>query len=215
MMPPPLKSSQIIGEAKRLLEQSGFKEADPIVVGSAREHLSVGDEDEEALLADVGPSGEVLVFEDERRIVGLILYESWSELAGSWEVAQAEMVARISQHLRRSDPKSWDGYLVLMTRDECASVEDIARVRHDTRRLRKLVATGRELTSISAIADTLLPVLPFRMDQFDAEPATLADRLPEMLATKGVDLPLANAALASFRENRSPMEGVWSWRKAQ
>ncbi len=213
-MVPPLKSSQIIGEARRLLEEGGFREADPIVIVAARER-GVGDEDQEEPLADVGPSGEVLVFEDERSIVGLILYASWSELEANWELAQAEMVARISQHVRRIDPKSWDSYLVLLTRDETASVEAVARVRHDTRRLRKLVATGRELTALSAIEDALLPVLPFRMVQFETERATLVDRLPEMLETRGVAPPLAAAALASFRENRSPMEGIWSWRRAQ
>ena len=203
----PLKPSQIIGEAKRLLAEGGFREAER---KSNRE-----DEHQEAPLADEGLLSEISLFEDERRIVGLILYASWSELEENWESAQAEMVARISEYLQRSDPKSWDGYLVLLTRDEPASLAAVARVRHDTRRLRKLVATGRELTTLSAIEDTLLPLLPFTKVKFETERETLVDRLPEMLEAKGVEPPLAAAALVSFRENRSPMDGIWSWRRTQ
>ena len=215
MIVPLLKSSQIIGETRWRLEEGGFTEADPIKVVSSSTPRGVGDESEKALVGDAGPSGEILVFEDERSIVGVILYASWAELEAGWERAQAEMVARISQHVRRIDPKSWDGYLVLLTLDEVAPAEAVAQVRHDTRRLRKLVATGRDLIALSAIKATLLPVLPLRMALPDTERATLVDRLPEMLGTRGVDSSLAAAALASFRENRSPMEGIWSWRKAR
>ena len=214
-MAPSLKSSQVIGEARRLLEEGGFTKADPIVMVPASERRGVGGEDEEALLVEVGTSREILVFEDERSIVGLILYASWADLAAGWERAQAEMVVRISKHVRRTDPKSWDGYLVLLTLDEAAPAEAVAQVSHDTRRLRKLVATGRELTALSAIEDTLLPVLPFKIAHFGTERATLIDRLPEMLEARGVDSSLAAAALASFRQNRSPMEGIWSWRKVR
>ena len=207
MMVSPLKPSQIIGEAKRLLAEGGFREAERKSSGK--------DEHQEAPLAHEGPLSEVVLFEDERRIVGLILYASWSQLEDNWEHAQAEMVAWISEHMQRSDPKSWDGYLVLLTRDESASLAAVARVRHDTHRLRKLVATGRELTTLSAIEDALLPVLPFGLVQFETEREALVDRLPEMLEAKGVEPPLAAAALVSFRENRSPMDGIWSWRRTQ
>ena len=213
-MAPSLRPSQVIGEARRLLQEGGFTEADPIEIIHASEHRGVVGDGEEAPL-DVETSAEILVFEDERSIVGLILYTSWADLAARWERAQAEMVARISQHLKRADPKSWDGYLVLLTLDGVASAEAVAQVRHDTRRLRKLVATGRELTAMSAIEDTLLPVLPFSVADIGTGRATLIDRLPEMLEAKGIDSSLAAAALASFRKNRSPMEGIWSWRTAR
>lgn len=202
-----LKPSQIIGEAKRLLAEGGFREATRKSNGK--------NEHQEAPLVHEAPLSEVFLFEDERRIVGLILYASWSQLEENWDRAQAEMVARISEHLRRSDPKSWDGYLVLLTRDEPASLAAVARVRHDTRRLRKLVATGRELTTLSAIEDTLLPLLPFTKFKFETKRETLVDRLPEMLEAKGVAPPLAAAAQTSIRENRSPMDGIWSWRRTQ
>ena len=214
-MSPSLKPSQVIGEARRLLEEGGFTEADPIETVLARERRGAGGEGEEALSVEVETSGEILVFEDERSIVGLTLYPSWADLAAGWERAQAEMVARISQHVQRADPKSWDGYLVLLTLDKVVPAEAVAQVRHDTRRLRKLVATGRELTAMSAIEETLLPVLPFRVVYLGTERATLIDRLPEMLEAEGIDSSLAAAALASFRQNRSPMEGIWSWRKGR
>lgn len=209
-----LRPSQVIGEARRLLQEGGFTEADPIEMILASGHRGVVGEGEEVPL-DVETSGEILVFEDERSIVGLILYPSWADLAAGWERAQAEMVVRISQHLQRADPKSWDGYLVLLTLDEVVSAEAVAQVRHDTRRLRKLVATGRELIAMSAIEDTLLPVLPFRVADLGMGRTTLIDRLPELLEAKGIDSSLAAAALASFRQNRSPMEGIWSRRNAR
>ena len=215
MIVPSLNSSQVIGEARRLLEEGGFTEADPIDMVYSIERHGADSEGEEAPLVEVVTSGEVLVFEDEYSIVGLSFYASWADLETGWERAQAEMVARISQHMRRADPKSWDGYLVLLTLDEAARAEAVAQVRHDTRRLRKLVATGRELTAMSAIGDMLLPVLPFRMADLGTERATLIARLPEMLEARGIDSSLAAAALTSFRQNRSPMEGIWSWRKVR
>lgn len=114
-----LKSSQLIGETGRLLEKNDFTEATPIEVVLATEQHG---DDDEASLVDVGPSREMLIFEDIRSIIGLILYSTWPELDTNWELAQAAMAARISAHGRRADPKAWDGYLVLLTLDESAPV---------------------------------------------------------------------------------------------
>ena len=214
-MAPSLKSSQVVGEAKRLLEESLFTFAGHIEVGSAEEQRDTGDEGSEAGFVDAGSSREILVFEDARSIVGLVFYPTWAELEANWELAQAAMVVRISEHVRRADPKSWDGYLVLLTLDEPGPVDAVNRLRHNTHRLRKLVATGRELTAMAAVEDALLPVLPFKMPHTSTKRATLIDRLPKMLEDSGLDPSLTTAALASFRENRSPMAGIWSWRQAQ
>ena len=210
-----LKPSQVVGEARRLLEEGGFTEADHVEVVPARPWRAVDDECDEADFVDPEPLREILVFEDERSIVGLIFYPAWGELETNWELAQAAMVQRISAHFRRIEPKSWDGYLVLLTLDEMVPVEVLAQVRHDTHRLRKLVATGRELTTMASVEDALLPVLPFKMAGTATKRIALVDRLSEMLEDRGVDCTLATVVLASFRENRSPMEGIWSWRQAQ
>ena len=214
-MPPSLHSSQIIGEAKRVLESAGFTEVCQVDVISERERQGVESHDDKPHRIDFRLSKEVIVFEDERSIVGVVTFATWAELESSWQQVQAEMVARISKHMLRTDPKSWDGYLVLITLDSTAPARAVAQVRCNTHRLRKLVATGQELTAISAIEGILLPVLPFTMAPTGAARATLIERLPEMLESKGVDHSLTAAAIASSRENRSPMEGIWSWRKIQ
>ena len=214
-MAPSLKSSQIVGEAKRLLEAGQFSDAGHVEAVPACGSSGIGEADDQANFADVGPSREILIFEDARSIVGLIFYPTWVELEANWEFAQAAMVMRISEHIRRGEPKSWDGYLVLLTLDEAVPTEAVNRVRHDTHRLRKLVTTGRELTSMAAVEATLRPVLPFETTHTVTERATPIERLPKMLEDSGLDPQLVTSALASFRENRSPMAGIWSWRQAQ
>ena len=193
-MPGTLEVSQVLGEATRLLCDGGFVEVDSV---------------------NISPEFELRVFEDDRSIVGLVLYQTWEELDANWSAAQAVMVELMSEKVRPNDPKSWDGYLVLLTVDEPARVEYVTRIKNDTRRLRKLVATGHELKTMASVQDTLLPVLPFNVTSSVASATALTDRIPEMLEDHGIERSLASAALRSFQENRSPMEGVWTWRQEQ
>ena len=194
MMPGTLEVSQVLGEATRLLCDGGFFEADSV---------------------NISPEFELRVFEDDRSIVGLVLYQTWEELDANWSAAQAVMVELMSEKVRPNDPKSWDGYLVLLTVDEPARAECVTRIKNDTRRLRKLVATGHELKTMASVQDTLLPVLPFNVTSSVVSSTALTDRIPEMLEDHGIERSLATAALRSFQENRSPMEAVWTWRQEQ
>ena len=189
-----LEASQVLGEATRLLCDGGFSQADPV---------------------NASPELELRVFEDDRSIVGLVLYQTWEELEANWPVAQATMVELMSEQVRRNDPKSWEGYLVLLTVDEPAHAESVTRITTDTIRLRKLVATGRDLKTMSSVKDTLLPVLPFDVTGSVVSSTALTDRIPEMLEDYGIERSLGAAAIRSFQENRSPMEGVWTWRRQQ
>jgi len=190
-MASPLNQSQTLGEATRLLREGGFQQADPI---------------------ELQPNGELRVFEDVRSVVGVVFFRSWTQLASNWPGAQAALVDRISSRFKRSDAKSWDGYLVLLTSDGAPTAEAVADVRRDTSRLRKLVGTGSDLTSIESVAEVLLPVLPLELDGAESLQSSLLERIPGMVEAHGVDPDLAAAAIASFEANRSPMEGIADWR---
>lgn len=194
MMPGALEASQVLGEATRLLCDGGFSQASS---------------------ANILPEFELRVFEDDRSIVGLVLYQTWEELESNWPAAQAVMVELMSEKVRPNDPKSWDGYLVLLTVDESARAGSVTKIKNDTSRLRKLVATGREMKTMASVKDALRPVLPFDMASSVASSTALTDRIPEMLEDHGIERSLATAAIMSFQENRSPMEGVWIWRQEQ
>ena len=189
-----LNQTQVLGEAKRLLDAAGFSDIGAI---------------------NVTPILELQIFEDDRSIVGLIYHNTWSELEANWLTAQSAMVERMSERIRRSDPKSWDGYLVLFTTDDPTSTERLSKIKNNTNRLRKLVATRSELTALAAVKGTLLPVLPFDVANVDVSSARLTDRIPDMLEAQGIDRSLATAALQSFQQNQSPMAGIWSWRQAR
>src|ERR687892_417150 len=55
------------------------------------------------------------VFEDPYGVVAVVAYETWTDLAETWPDDQGRLVDLISAHLRRPEPKSWEGYLVLLT----------------------------------------------------------------------------------------------------
>ena len=60
-------------------------------------------------------SANARLFEDPYSIVEIIVYNTWSELHSSWTGAQAILVDVMSKHLRSTEPKAWEGYLVLFT----------------------------------------------------------------------------------------------------
>lgn len=187
-----LRASQILGEATRLLLAAGFRE-----VGTLR----------------VQPSRELRMFEDSLCIVGLVYYPTWADLESTWLDAQGVMVEKLSERIRRSDPKAWDGYLALFTLDEFPRAEAVSQIENNTSRLRKLVATGRELKTLASVEKSLLPVLPFNATAGSGEARGLLERIPQMLEELGIEPLLAEAAIESFQENRSPLEGVESWRR--
>ena len=187
-----LNHSQIVGEATRLLLDGGFSQVDPVELSS---------------------NAELRVFEDSRSVVGLVFFRSWDQLQTDWPGVQAALVDRISSRFKRSDAKAWDGYLVLLTSAEAPSSEVIADVRRDTSRLRKLVATGADPVSVESVAEVLLPVLPLELVGVESLQSSLLERIPGMVADYDIDPELAAAAIASFENNRSPMEGIAAWRR--
>jgi len=186
--------TQIVGAATELLVENGFRSTGELET----------------------PSGHVIrTFEDRLSVVGVVFFETWSALGGGWIEAQGALVEFMSERLTRSDPKSWEGYLLLFTSDEAPDALAVDRVRRDTTRLRKLVTTGSELQSIAGVGDALLPVLPLELDREATEAGRILDRLPQLLAPSGIDPELTRRVVVAFDENRSPMEEIWNWRRSQ
>ena len=187
-------ATQVLGAATELLVANGFVSGQEVEL----------------------ESGQLLrVFEDRLSVVGLVYFDTWQALEDNWVGAQGALVELMSSGLTRSDPKSWEGYLLLFTPDEPTSAMRLDHIRRDTTRLRKLVTAGSELRSISGVSDALLPVLPLALNDRAAEAGRILDRLPELLAGSGTSPELTRLVVAAFEENRSPMEEIWKWRQAQ
>jgi len=186
--------TQVVGAATELLLEKGFDSTGELET----------------------PGGHLVrTFEDRLSVVGVVWFDSWHALEGGWIEAQGALVELISSRLSRSDPKSWEGYLLLFTSDDAPNALAIDRVRRDTTRLRKLVTTGAELQSIVGVADALLPVLPLELGGGANDAGRILDRLPQLLAPSGIDQELTRRVVRAFDENRSPMEEIWNWRRAQ
>src|SRR6266849_7632510 len=60
-------------------------------------------------------AGTARIFEDPYSVVQLVVYETWTDLDSNWTDAQAVLVEIISKYVVSTEPKAWDGYLVLLT----------------------------------------------------------------------------------------------------
>ena len=148
------------------------------------------------------------VFEDAYGIVAVVVYETWSDLVAQWPDAQGQLVELISEHLARPEAKAWEGYLALLT-PVAAPLEarsQIAEIRYDTGRVRKLVATGDELQTLDDIKRALLPVLPLEVGAQLESGVGLLDRLPKLLAAQGIDEDLTRVLVVAFENNQILLE---------
>ena len=57
----------------------------------------------------------VRLYEDEYSIVCVAIYETWADLDTHWMLDQANLIDLMSRNIVRTDPKAWEGYLVLLT----------------------------------------------------------------------------------------------------
>jgi hypothetical protein len=159
--------------------------------------------------ADLGPDGYGgRYYEDEYGVVAVVVYETWPDLLESWPEDQSRLVRLMSEHMNKTDFKAWDGYLVLLSpgsppAEQRSAVEEI---RYDVTRVRKLIAVGEELRSLSDIERTLLPLLPIEGLKADGDELSALDMLPDLLHSRGID-PAATVALVdAFREQQSLLE---------
>jgi hypothetical protein len=123
----------------------------------------------------------------------------------------------ISKKLSTSDPKLWEGYLVLINPSlpTAESKYEIEKIRHDVSRIRKLVATGEELQTVSDVERVLLPFLPIDIGTFDVGPTSLLEILPGLLAKRGIPLDSASAIVDAFKSQQSLLELLFRKREIQ
>ncbi len=193
----PLTATDIVAAASVCLESGGYSP----VPASRLEQWQL-------------PSGRV--YEDPYSVVALLVYESWGELASNWTDAQAALVELMSAHMTSADPKSWEGYLVLLTPgvapgEASPSVGDI---RYDVSRVRKLIATGNELTQISDVERTLLPLLPMQPPASANGDASVLSLLPSLLEGRGIDEGAVRAVIDAFVAQEPLVESLHNYRTA-
>jgi hypothetical protein len=149
------------------------------------------------------------LFEDKYNVVGIAVFATTAELLQSWADLQGALVEVISHYVGRSENKAWDGYLVLLTAaiapDSDHNIED---VRSDTTRLRKLVATGEDLTSPGDVERLLRPLLPLRDQQGSIGQGTALDLLPQLLKEQGIDEATTKGLVKSFTEQEPLIEAL-------
>lgn len=144
-------------------------------------------------------------YEDEFGVVALDIFETVDRLLDQWSDAQADLVEVISEHISADEAKAWDGYLVLLSPElaSTAQVEALNAIRYDTSRVRKLVASGADLTDTTDVYRVLSPLLPLDSDHDRLQLATL-DGLPAVLAERGISPSLTNELVKAF-EQQTPM----------
>jgi hypothetical protein len=154
------------------------------------------------------------IFEDAYGIVAVVVHETWQDLLSHWIDAQAALVDLISARVGRSEPKSWEGYLVLLTPSvmEAGSESAAQAIRYDTSRVRKLVASGDEISHLGDIERVLLPVLPIECEGARESETSVLHDLPEILAQKGISVEAARALIRAFSNQESLMDCLHSVR---
>lgn len=161
------------------------------------------------------PAQNVRLFEDNYHLVALVVYDTWAKLLSTWSDAQAALVELMSNHMANSDPKAWDGYLVLLTTG-VMSEEDRKKadeIRYNTTRVRKLVATGEELTTTGDVKRVLQSLLPLESGlQLDIEESIL-DVLPGLLTQIGLEEIYVKTIVKAFRDREPIIERLHSARK--
>ena len=147
-------------------------------------------------------------------MVALLVYESWGELASSWTDAQAALVELMSAHMTSADPKSWEGYLVLLTPGVAPGevYPSVADIRYDVSRVRKLIATGNDLSRISDVERTLLPLLPMQPPASAHGDVSVLSLLPGLLAQRGIDEGTVRVVIDAFSAQEPLVESLHNYR---
>jgi len=191
----PLTATDLIAAASMSLEAGGYSRVSDDKLGGRA-------------------TADARLYEDPYSVVSLIVYEAWSELASSWTEAQAELVELMSAYMTSADPKSWEGYLVLLTPGSASGdeVQSLSSIRYDISRVRKLVATGDELKQISDVHRTLLPLLPLEAAPTGDGDGSVLDLLPSLLASQGIDAGAVKSIIDAFAAQQPLVESLHEYR---
>ncbi len=188
-----LTGTDILAAASEYLSNGGYQRIDSVELGK---------------LAKTGAR----LFEDAYGIVAVVVYDTWRDLAGSWPEAQAALVEVISRNVGQSEAKAADGYLVLFSPSVLASEarREAAEIRYNTSRLRKLVAAGDELRTLSDVQRALLPLLPLEADVPLKEQESALEVLPELLSEGGLPPEAVRVVIEAFKEQLPILERLHS-----
>lgn len=145
------------------------------------------------------------LFEDKYGVVGLVVFPTCRELLDSWIGRQESLVLLMSQYLLASEGKAWDGYLVLLTPASAPSERStIEAIRYDTSRVRKLVATGDELSTDADVERILRPLMPMAPQTGMTDGSSILELVPRLLTTFSIPETVSEEFVAAFRA-RSPL----------
>lgn len=179
------------------------------LLAQASEILKSGDYQPVASSTFEREESSVRYFEDAYGVVGVSVYETWDALWSEWREDEAELANLISEHWSRSDPKAWDGYLVLLTPGR-AGIErraEISSLRYNTSTVRKLVGSGDEMDVIGDVKRVLLPLLPLDVASIDDDqPGSSLDRLPCLLTGANYSTGAVESLISAFHSDEPLME---------
>jgi|HubBroStandDraft_6_1064221.scaffolds.fasta_scaffold01228_3 hypothetical protein len=190
-----LTTTDIIATATDVLARGGFRRIS-----------------ESSLSAKV--SRNTRFFEDPYSVTEVVVYETWNDLALSWTDAQASLVELISRYVVSSESKAWDGYLVLLTPSLLpkAAFEHANQIRNNMTRVRKLLATGDDLTSTSEVERVLMPLLPLSNEAIGSDEQIRAlDLLPAILGRRGIDTEAVKVLIRSFLDQQPMLERLHNY----
>jgi hypothetical protein len=194
----PLTSSDLLAAASDILVRGGYQLAESPRV----ERWSL-------------PSARLL--EDPYGVVAVVVYETWTDLAAGWPTAQGTLVELMSAYLTSAEPKAWEGYLVLLTPSvlPTSSRNEATHIRHDVTRVRKLLATGDELATLTDLERVLLPLLPLKIESALEEHESALDILPTLLARRGLAADAVTLLIETFRRNEPLIERLHAHRSRE
>ncbi len=149
------------------------------------------------------------LFEDEYSVVGVAAFATCGELLRSWAELQGALVDVMSRKVGASESKAWDGYLVLFTPAIAPSDDDsLEAIRYDTMRLRKLVATGDDLTSAGDVERLLRPLLPLQLKRGEIQQGSVLELLPDILAERKIDRATTTLLVDAFLNQKPLMDAL-------
>lgn len=191
-----MTATDLLAAASSILAERGYQRIDSALVGDWPTHNS-------------------RIFEDDCGIVAVVVYETWEDLSSSWVDAQASLVELISKYMTSYDAKAWEGYLVLLTPSllgKDARLE-ATRIRYDTSRVRKLLATADELKTLKDVERLLLPLLPLQVELVAGLGESVLDMLPSLLSTKGLPEAAVRTVVDAFLEQQPLVERLDEYRR--
>lgn len=150
------------------------------------------------------------VGEDAFGVVLITAYETWTSLSDGWRDAQSALVRLLTEKLSRGNPKSWEGYLVLLTPSLSGDERAEDDIRYDTSRVRKIVGTGESIRFIDDLTDVLMALLPLTTSEIEESDgsASVLDRLAEMLIGRDIAPAIAAAVVNAFKTDEPLLESI-------